>query len=166
MRLQEYNFVVQHRAGKASGNVDHLSRYPVESSNGPAIEPLFAALCGMQEGKTSWGMDPLERAEVRKVLATFCVATTRRAATLQEKHKANEPEEKQSQEECNEAEVRKQELKAANRKRGEETERQHAVATQPRDEVRSEACEPQPNMHASKSQEPQKSTRQRGERSR
>jgi hypothetical protein len=78
LRLQEYTFDVQHRAGKLSGNVDFLSRYPLPTLEGPAIEPLFAVLCAVQKSEeqatTSGNKDT-----VLSQLSDFCVAETRAA---------------------------------------------------------------------------------------
>ena len=42
LRLQEFDYTMEHRPGLKSGNVDYLSRYPTTSSQSPPIEPLYS----------------------------------------------------------------------------------------------------------------------------
>ena len=84
LRLQEYPFDVQHRAGKLSGNVDFLSRYPLQTLHGPAIEPLFAVLCAVQESEERT-TGPVSEDAVLRQLSDFCVAETRGARAAKER---------------------------------------------------------------------------------
>ena len=97
LRLQEYTFDVQHRAGKLSGNVDFLSRYPLPTLEGPAIEPLFAMLCAVRKSEEQATVGG-SRDTLWRQLSNFCVAETRgaRAAKGREaKTQTNNMEEKE-----------------------------------------------------------------------
>ena len=64
--------------------MDFLSRYPLPTLEGPAIEPLFAVLCAVQETEERTTMGDSKDTVLRQ-LSDFCAAETRAAKAAKER---------------------------------------------------------------------------------
>ena len=79
MRLQEFNYKVRHRPGLKSANVDCCSRQTGPSSEGPAVEPLYAP-----NFLAAVASSPTVRAEQRSQHIAVFAAVTRLGVKRQE----------------------------------------------------------------------------------